>query len=134
MAAIRSWLALFVCAVIPAVAAAQAPDTRAAEIARQQEEKATGLKPYVRNVFERRLAEIEQAGGFAVPRGFFVTFGDIKQGSSIALGPAYGQTFENGSVFIAKGAYSIREFKLAQVFAQAPPLAGGRLTINGRAL
>ena len=117
--------------VVPA--AAQTPDSRAADIARQQAEKARALEPYQPNWWEKRLFAIEEAGGFNVPRGFFVTFGDIKQGSSMALGPAYGKTFQNGAIVIAKGAYSIRQFKLAQVFAQAPPLGGGRLTINGRA-
>jgi outer membrane protein assembly factor BamA len=62
-----------------------------------------------------------------------VTFGDIKAGSGIALGPVYGRTFANGSVVQAKAAYSIRNFKVAQLFVQAPPMAQGRLIVNGRA-
>jgi hypothetical protein len=116
--------------VLPAFG--QSADTRAAEIERQQSEKAETLEPYRRNWAERQLLSIEEAGGFLVTRGFFVAFGDIKQGSSIALGPAYGKTFHNGAIVIGKAAYSIREFKLGQLFAQAPPLAGGRLTVNGR--
>ena len=129
--AARTGLAFLLLAAVPA--SGQTPDTREAEIARQQEEKARALEPYGRDWAERKLLEIEQAGGFNVARGFFVTFGDIKQGSSLAMGPAYGKTFENGGLVIAKAAYSIREFKLAQVFAQAPPIAQGRVTINGRA-
>jgi hypothetical protein len=112
---------------------AQEPETRAGETARQQAEKARQLTPYQQNYFERQLLAIEKAGGFNVARGFFVTFGDIKQGSGFALGPAYGKTFDNGGFVIAKAGYSVREFKLAQVFAQAPPLADGRLVVNGRA-
>ena len=111
----------------------QTPETREAEIAREQAEKARELAPYRRNWWEDRLLQIEQAGGFNVARGFFVTFGDIKQGSSLALGPAYGKTFNNGAVVIGKAAYSIREFKLGQLFVQAPPMATGRLVLNGRA-
>lgn len=129
--AARTGLALLLLAAVPC--AAQTPDTRAGEIAQQQEEKARDLAPYKPNRFERELLKIEEAGGFNVPRGFFVTFGDIKKGSSIALGPAYGKTFQNGAVVIAKGTYSIRQFKLVQLFAQAPPLATGRLIVNGRA-
>jgi len=117
---------------IVAPCAGQTAETRAAELEREQAEKAQKVAPYQRNWPERQLLAIEEAGGFAVTRGFFVTFGDIKRGSSIALGPAYGKTFSNGAVVIGKGAYSIRNFKLAQVFAQAPPLAGGRLIVNGR--
>lgn len=134
--AARNGLALLLVIVYGAYGAAsssaQTVDSRAAELAREQEEKARNLRPYKSNRAERQLLAIEEAGGFTVTRGLFVTFGDIKQGSSLALGPAYGKTFHNGAVVIAKGAYSIRSFKLAQVFAQAPPMAGGRLRINGR--
>ena len=114
-------------------AAAQSPDTREAEIAREQAEKARELEPYRRNWWEDRLLRIEEAGGFNVARGFFITFGDIKQGSSLAMGPAYGRTFGNGAMWAVKGVYSIREFKLGQIFAQAPAMARGRLIVNGRA-
>jgi surface antigen Omp85-like protein len=114
-------------------AAAQTPETRAAEIAREQAEKAQTIAPYKPGRIEREMLKIEQAGGFNVPRGFFVAFGDIKQGSSLALGPAYGKTFHNSAVVIAKGVYSIRQFKLVQLFAQAPSIADGRVIINGRA-
>jgi hypothetical protein len=131
LAALRLWLAL-VCAATPFAVQAQTPGTREAEIAREQQEKAGRLAPYKRNVFERRLYEIEQAGGFGVIDGWFVSFGDIKQGSGLALGPAYGKLFDNGTHLVAKATYSVRNFKLLQVSAAAPPLAGGRLLINGR--
>jgi hypothetical protein len=131
--AIRPWLAFILCAAVPAVAAAQEADTRAAEVARQQEEKASQVKPYVANIVERRLTQIEEAGGFAVPRGFFVTFGDIKQGSSVALGPAYAKLFDNGATIVGKATYSIRNFKLVQISAASPALFNGRLRVHGRA-
>jgi hypothetical protein len=118
--------------LVPA-AAAQEPSTRAEEIATRQAEKAGKTEPYRRNWFEQKMLSIEEAGGFNVQRGFFVSFGDIKSGSSIALGPAYGKIFGNGSMVIAKGAYSIRSFKLLQVSAQSAPLAGGRALFSGRA-
>jgi hypothetical protein len=122
------------CLLLSAVpAAGQTGETREAEIARQQAQKARELTPYRHNWWEERLLRIEEAGGFNVARGFFVSFGDIKQGSSVALGPAYGKTFNNGAIVIAKAAYSVREFKLGQLFVQAPPLATGRLIVNGRA-
>jgi hypothetical protein len=126
-----SGLAYVMFAVTPTYA--QTPETRAGEIARVQEEKAQRLEPYRRNFFEKKLLEIEEAGGFAVGRGLTVAFGDIKQGSSVALGPAYARTFHNGANFVAKGEYSIRQFKLLQLFMQAPPIANGRVLINGRA-
>lgn len=133
MFAIRPWLTCALLAIAPVAAGAQMPATRAAEIAEQQAEKASQLKPYTRNFFEQRLLQIEEAGGFAVQRGFFVTFGDIKQGSSVALGPAYGKLFDRGGSIVAKATYSIRNFKLVQIAAAAPPIANGRLHIHGRA-
>jgi hypothetical protein len=127
-----AFLTFIVSGICVVPSAAQTADTRAAETARQQEEKARALAPYRRNWFERQLLEIEQAGGFTVARGFYVSMGDIKSGSGIAMGPAYGKTFGNGALVAVKGAYSVRNFKLAQLFAQSAPLAAGRLTFNGR--
>ena len=45
---------------LPAIAAAQEPQTRAAEIARDQAEKAQRLTPYKQNLIERRLLAIEE--------------------------------------------------------------------------
>jgi hypothetical protein len=119
--------------LVAAPLAAQTPSTRAEEIAKDQEEKAASLSPPRPLWIERKLLEIEEAGGFAVVRGFFVAFGDIKSGSGFAIGPAYGRTFDNGGVVTAKAGYSIRNFKLIQLFGQAPPLARGKVMLSGRA-
>jgi hypothetical protein len=124
----RLWVALLL-----AAAPASAQSSRAEEIAREQQAKAERVRPPQQLWIEKKLLEIEEGGGFAVVRGFFVAFGDIKSGSSVALGPAYGRTFANGAVAIAKAGYSIRNFKMAQLFVQSPPLAQGRLLLNGRA-
>ena len=132
LAAIRLWLVLVLLGFgAESRAQAQAPDTRAGENEQKQAEKARNLSPYTRGFFEKKLAEIEQAGGFAVVRGVFVTFGDIKQGSGIALGPAYGKLFDNGATIIAKATYSMRNFKLGQVYVGAPPMARGKVQISG---
>jgi hypothetical protein len=115
-----------------AAAPASAQQSREEEIATQQAEKAKSPGKTTRNAFEQTLLDIEDTGGLGVQRGWFVAFGDIKSGSGIALGPLYGRTLPNGAILQAKGTYSIRNFKMAQFFAQAPPLADGRLVINGR--
>ena len=122
---------MFWCVAVPALA--QTPASREEENARKQAEKAKVVHPYRQNRFERRLLELEERGGLAIQRGLFVAFGDIKSGSGIALGPAYGKIFDNGTTVIAKGVYSVRNFKLLQVSALSAPLAGGRLTLSGRA-
>lgn len=127
-------LTVALCASVPGAAVrAQEPGSRAEEQAREQAQKAQALSPYRPAWIERQLLAIEKAGGFAVRRGFFVTFGDIKRGSGIALGPAYGRTLSSGAVLIGKAAFSINGYKVGQVSAQSPRLAQGRLRFQGRA-
>jgi hypothetical protein len=113
-------------------AAAQEVGSRAEETARKQREKAGQLHTRTPHWIERRLLAIERAGGPGVASGWFVTFGDIKSGSGLALGPAYGKLFDTGALIHAKAAYSIRNFKMVQLSLHAPPAADGRLTIGGR--
>lgn len=112
-------------------ARAQEPGSRAEEQARQQEEKARVAKAYTPPWIERQLLSIEQAGGFGVARGLFVTFGDIKRGSGFSLGPAYGKTFTSGTVVIAKAAYAVSGAKVAQLSVQSP--VDRRLRFKSRA-
>jgi hypothetical protein len=113
-------------------ARAQEPGSRTEEQARQQEEKARGLKAYKGPWIERELLAIEEAGGFGVARGLFVTFGDIKRGSGFALGPAYGKTFASGAVVVAKGAYAVSNAKVVQLAVQSPAFAARRVLFKGR--
>jgi hypothetical protein len=117
-------------------AAAQTPATpasRAEENAQAQAEKAKETHPPRLNWLQQRFLAIEERGGFGIPaKGLWFAFGDIKSGSGIALGPTYTHIWGNGTLVQAKAAYSLRNFKMGQVFVQAPPLAQGRLTINGR--
>lgn len=112
---------------------AQEPGSRAEEQTQQQAQKAQTLSAYRAPWIERQLLAIEQAGGFGVARGLFVTFGDIKRGSGFALGPAYGRTFGSGAVVVAKAAYATSNAKLAQLVVQSPALAAGRLVFKSRA-
>ena len=62
-----------------------------------------------------RLKEPDQAGGLHFTEHWAVVFGGIKQGSGIALGPAFSTTFADGGFLQVKGVYSIRNFKLVQL-------------------
>jgi hypothetical protein len=106
---------------------AQEPESRAAEIAVAQEEKAGALSPPKVGFVERQLLAIERAGGFGVARGLFVTFGGIKRGSGASIGPAYAKTFTSGALLQARTVYSIRNAKVAQVSLLSPRVAGRRL-------
>lgn len=129
-------LAAVIAASVPIAAAdrasAQEPGSRSEELAQAQRDKARKLSAEKPAWLEKQLLAIERAGGFGVARGWLVTVGDIKRGSGLALGPAYGKTFHSGVVVQAKAAYSIRNFKVAQVDVLSPPLAGDRLFLKGR--
>ena len=119
-------------ALVNGKAWAQEPTTRADAQAQQQASKAGKLSTTRRNFVEQRLLDIENGGGFGAPRGFMLTFGDIKSGSGFAPGVAYGHLFNNGAVAQAKVVYSIRNFKLGQLSFALPPAAGGRLRLSSR--
>ena len=82
--------------------------------------------------FVDRFRQPDQGGGYHVSPHFAVVFGDIKPGSSIALGPAVSETFADGSFVQAKAEYSIRQFKLLQLRYDSRKLAGGRVVISSR--
>jgi hypothetical protein len=61
-----------------------------------------------------RLKEPDQAGGLHFTEHFAVAFGGIKQGSGIALGPAFSNKFNDGGFVQLKAVYSIRKFWVLQ--------------------
>jgi hypothetical protein len=65
---------------------------------------------------------IDRGGGVHLTSVFAVVFGGIKQGSSVAAGPAVSHEFDNGAFVQVKGVYSVRQFKLAQVRFDSGPL------------
>lgn len=129
---IRSWFFCVLLGALPSAALAQEAQTRAEEQANEQREKAGRVAPYARNFFEKKLLEYEHAGGLTLIRGWYLTFGDIKQGSGFAVGPAYSKLFDNGTAVIGKVTYSLNNFKLAQIALASAPLAGGKVVLSGR--
>jgi hypothetical protein len=125
-------LAIFAGAMLRS-AHAQEPESRAEEQARRQEVKARTLTPYQQPWIERRLIDIEEAGGFGVSRGLVVVFGDVKRGSGFAVGPSYGKAFASGFSLGTKAVFSVRGYKVGQVSAQSPSFAGHRVMFRARA-
>ena len=97
------FLALLLCLGIAPGVAAQSPATPPSP---PQEEPLS---------WKERLKEPDQAGGLHFTEHWAVTFGGIKQGSGIALGPAFSTKFADGGFMQIKGVYSIRNFKLVQL-------------------
>ena len=115
-----------------ATAFAQDAGSRAEEEARKQQQKAASLSAYKPNFIERRILEIENEGGLGHRTGPFVTFGDIKRGSGLAGGPAFGWVRPNGAKVVVKAGYSVYNYKLLQLGAHSPSLLHDRLVISGR--
>lgn len=67
-----------------------------------------------------RLKEPDQAGGIHFTEHWGVAFGGIKQGSGIALGPAFSTKFGNGGFMQLKAVMSIKNFKLLQARYDTP--------------
>jgi hypothetical protein len=127
-------LVFVVASVVACAGAVSAQDagSRSEEQAREQQQKARNASHAPRGFFERQILAMEQAGGFGVPHGPFVTFGDIKRGSGIALGPAYGRVLSNGTTVVGKAVYSIHNYKAAQVSVSSAPLFADRLVVTSR--
>ncbi len=112
------------------IASAQ-PETRAGEYTEAQEKKAASPVGPLQTRSERIAARIQTIG--TPPIGFFPFIGSIYPSSWIAVGPAYRRPFDSGAVIMAKGAWSVRNFKTADVQIHSPHFASGRLHIQGDA-
>ena len=75
---------------------------------------------------------IDRAGGVHLTNALAVVFGGIKQGSSMAAGPAVSHEFVDGSFVQVKGVYSIKNFKLLQARYDTGPLFSGRVMASTR--
>ena len=122
--------ATVVVALIFAAAPADAQETREEHIAAQQAEKATNLHPYEPDALERRIAFVEKAlNGQAA---LYPYIGKVFEGGGLAVGPGYRARFGDTGSVEAHAAWSLKNYKGAQMTVQAPAFAGERVTVGGR--
>ena len=113
----------------PAALTSRAQESRAGEIAAKQEEKARGLRPYVPNVVERVLLRLEQGRVHPPPVTF--TFDTVYSGGGLTGDLYYRRHYGDRSNWYARGAYSVRHYKLFEVGTTVPDLGRGRrLTLS----
>jgi hypothetical protein len=110
---------------------AAAQDSREAEIAAKQAEKATKLAPYVPNRAERIIAGFRREA-IEEPSGIFPWWAGVHSGGGFTLGAGYRQWFGDASHWDVRGLYSIKNYKLAETAVRLPGFAGNRLTIGAR--
>ena len=131
------WIAPLLAALLlwPTLSPAQtttAPETRAGEIARRQEEKEKTAAPDKPNRGEAFLGQVEDGKWFVgEPRGWYPLFGSIYYGSGIALGAGYRHHIGYDSYVDASAMYSIAGYKLARIVGRTPNHVKGRLDLEG---
>ena len=103
------------------VAHAQPSDSPAAG---KQEEAAPTLK--------ERLTNPDQAGALHFTDHLGLAFGGIKQGSGIAVGPAFSTTFADGGFLQLKAVYSIKNFWVLQARYDTPRFWSDRAILISR--
>lgn len=120
--------------------AAQDTATRANELRKRREEKATQLTPHKPGKLERWLLKIENdkiLEGLITPgEGFFPRIGTFHSGGGFGVGPGYRNRnlVGAGSVFTAWGAVSFKKYWMAEAELELPRVAGGRAfaEVHGR--
>jgi len=113
------WAVVFLAG--PALAFAQVgqPDPQSTQAPKKKSKLPTDFK-------------VDQGGGLHFTKHLAVFFGGIKQGSSIAAGPAVSWDFKDGGYFQVKAGYSVRQFKLFQARYDSRRFFGQRSIISTR--
>ena len=109
-----------------AAAPALAQETRQDQIAAEQAEKATRLQQYAPDSLERRLVTIERV--LSAERPLYPYIGSVLEGGGLAVGPGYRSRFGDSGSIEAHAAWSLKNYKGAQMTLTAPAVAGGRVT------
>lgn len=107
-----------------------AQQSREAEIAAKQAQKAKDLKPYQPSKVERAIVELRHL--VEAPRGVLPYVGSVHGGGGLTLGAGYRQLFGDASLWDVKGLYSIRSYKLIETATLLRGFARDRLTIGAR--
>lgn len=101
--------------------------TRAEELAQQQAEKNTRLRPNEPDVVERALNRFEE--NFNDPNTTYLTFGGLYPSAGFAPGYAYRHAVGHARIAVG-AAYSLKGYKLAHASLRLPSLAGDTLEVE----
>ena len=106
--------------------------TRADDIARQQEEKAQTAKPDQVTRAEAFFEQLEQGKWFVgQPRGWYPVFGSIYPGGGFAPGGGYRHHIGYDSYVDVSAMYSLTRYKQVQISGSTPNHAHDRLDLAG---
>jgi Omp85 superfamily domain len=107
--------------------------SRADEMAKQQEEKAARAQPYEQKTTEMFLDQVEHGKWIllAPPRGWYVTFGSVYQGGGFTPGGGYRHYIGYDSYVDAGGLYSIEGYKQVHVTGFTPNHLNSHVDLEG---
>jgi hypothetical protein len=94
-------------------------DTRAAEIATRQIEKARALTQYRPSGAERFLSRLEESFA-SPPNGFYPAFGSVYPGGGFTPGVGYRHFYGREAVWDIVGLYSVKNYKAIEIGTRVP--------------
>jgi hypothetical protein len=112
---------------------APSPDgqTRFAQIAADQARKAAQLAPYVPSAGERWAKALHDEF-LTNPSGVYPYFASVYSGGGFTLGAGYRQFYGDRTHWDAKGLYSIKNYKLAELSTDSWNHSGGLFDVHAR--
>ena len=125
----RSLRIVVVVCLLAAPAFAFAQDTREAEIAAQQQDKAAHLAPHQPHWAEELLLQARQTI-VEQPTGFYPYFASVYSGGGFTLGEGYRRFTGDRTHWSIAGLYSVKGYKLIEASAVSPGLWSGRLDLR----
>jgi hypothetical protein len=126
----RLCLVCILCSCAGAPAAVRAQESRQAEIAAQQAEKAKNLQSYEPGGVEKAIEDLRRRF-VDEPSGLFPYFGSV-YGGGFMLGAGYRQLYGDASQWYVRGLYSIRQYRLLEVGTVSRGHLDGRLDVSAQ--
>lgn len=116
--------------LLPGSAAAQ--ESRTAEIAAEQAQKAAQLQPYEPSAAERWAVAVRREF-LDEPSGLYPYFASVYSGGGFTLGAGYRQFYGDRTHWDIKGLYSLKNYKFIELSTDSWGHAQDRLDLHGRA-
>ncbi|HZI79460.1 MAG TPA: BamA/TamA family outer membrane protein, partial [Vicinamibacterales bacterium] len=102
--------------------------TRQDEWAARQAEKATQLQGYQPDALERGIRRAE--GALFSKRPVYMFIGSTYEGGGLAAGPGFRRTYGDSGTINAHAAWSIKNYKAAEISVGLPELAAGKVQLS----
>lgn len=122
-----------ICALVAFTAGLAAQDTRTALIAAQQAAKAKAMARPQQSKAERLTDWIQQRILTERPHGVIPYFDSVYGGGGLTLGAGYRQAFGDHALWVARGLYSVKQYKLIEFDVVSSTHPKERVTLGATA-